>query len=57
MPRLPTLSGRDVVRVFQHFGWQVLRQSSSLSSWYGRDRRPPYPFPITEKSPRALSEV
>lgn len=29
MPRLPTLSGRDVVRVFERFGWQVVRQSSS----------------------------
>ena len=29
MPRLPILSGRDVVRVFQHLGWQVVRQSSS----------------------------
>lgn len=29
MPRLPALSGRDVVRGFQHFGWQVARQSSS----------------------------
>jgi predicted RNA binding protein YcfA (HicA-like mRNA interferase family) len=29
MPRLPTLSGRDVVRVFQRFGWQVVRRSSS----------------------------
>ena len=29
MPRLPALSGRAVVRVFQHFGWQVVRQSSS----------------------------
>jgi predicted RNA binding protein YcfA (HicA-like mRNA interferase family) len=29
MPRLPTLSGRDAVRVFQHLGWQVVRQSSS----------------------------
>ena len=29
MPRLPVLSGRDVVRVFQHLGWQVVRQSSS----------------------------
>jgi predicted RNA binding protein YcfA (HicA-like mRNA interferase family) len=29
MPRLPTLSGREVVRVFQRFGWQVVRQSSS----------------------------
>lgn len=29
MPRLPTLSGRDVVRVFQHLGWHVARQSSS----------------------------
>ena len=29
MPRLPTLSGRDVVKVFQHLGWQVVRQSSS----------------------------
>jgi predicted RNA binding protein YcfA (HicA-like mRNA interferase family) len=29
MPRLPTLSGRQVVRVFERFGWQVVRQSSS----------------------------
>ena len=29
MPRLPVLSGRDVVRVFQTFGWRVVRQSSS----------------------------
>ena len=29
MPGLPMLSGRDVVRVFQHLGWQVARQSSS----------------------------
>ncbi|HYO10786.1 MAG TPA: type II toxin-antitoxin system HicA family toxin [Tepidisphaeraceae bacterium] len=27
--KLPVLSGREVVRVFQHFGWQVARQSSS----------------------------
>ncbi len=26
---MPLLSGRDVVRVFQHLGWQVVRQSSS----------------------------
>ena len=26
MPRLPTLSGREVVRVFERFGWQVARQ-------------------------------
>lgn len=29
MPRLPTLSGRDVVKVFESLGWQVARQSSS----------------------------
>jgi predicted RNA binding protein YcfA (HicA-like mRNA interferase family) len=29
MPSLPTLRGRDVVRVLQRFGWQVVRQSSS----------------------------
>ena len=27
--RLPVLSGREVVRVFEHFGWQVARQASS----------------------------
>jgi predicted RNA binding protein YcfA (HicA-like mRNA interferase family) len=27
--RLPVLSGREVVRVFGRFGWQVARQSSS----------------------------
>ncbi len=29
MPRLPLLSGRDVVKVFESLGWQVARQSSS----------------------------
>jgi predicted RNA binding protein YcfA (HicA-like mRNA interferase family) len=29
MPRLPTLSGRETVKVFQRLGWQVVRQSSS----------------------------
>lgn len=27
--KLPVLSGREVVRVFQHFGWMIARQSSS----------------------------
>lgn len=29
MPKLPTLSGRDVVRVFEKLGWAVARQSST----------------------------
>jgi predicted RNA binding protein YcfA (HicA-like mRNA interferase family) len=29
MPSLPTLNGRQVVRVFERFGWQVARQRSS----------------------------
>lgn len=29
MPPLPVLRGRDVVRVFESFGWRVARQSSS----------------------------
>ena len=29
MPRLPRLSGRDVVRVFESLGWEKARQSSS----------------------------
>lgn len=29
MASLPVLSGREVVRVFQSFGWAVTRQSSS----------------------------
>src|SRR5688500_8893127 len=29
MPALPTLSGREVVRAFEKFGWAVVRQSSS----------------------------
>jgi predicted RNA binding protein YcfA (HicA-like mRNA interferase family) len=28
-PALPTLSGREVVRVFTALGWQVARQSGS----------------------------
>jgi predicted RNA binding protein YcfA (HicA-like mRNA interferase family) len=27
--RLPVLSGRDVARIFEQFGWRVVRQSSS----------------------------
>ena len=29
MPRLPVLSGREVVRVFESLGWQVVRQTGS----------------------------
>ncbi len=29
MPPLPTLRGRDVVRVFERFGWNVVRQEGS----------------------------
>jgi predicted RNA binding protein YcfA (HicA-like mRNA interferase family) len=29
MPKLPALSGREVVKVFQHFGWAVVRQRGS----------------------------
>lgn len=28
-PGLPVLSGREVVRVFEFYGWQVARQSGS----------------------------
>jgi predicted RNA binding protein YcfA (HicA-like mRNA interferase family) len=28
-PTLPVLSGREVVRAFESFGWQVARQSGS----------------------------
>ncbi len=29
MSSVPVLSGREVVRVFETFGWQVVRQSAS----------------------------
>ena len=29
MSSLPTLSGREAVKVFEFFGWQVVRQRSS----------------------------
>jgi predicted RNA binding protein YcfA (HicA-like mRNA interferase family) len=29
MPSLPVISGADTVKVFQKFGWRVVRQSSS----------------------------
>jgi predicted RNA binding protein YcfA (HicA-like mRNA interferase family) len=29
MPELPQLSGRETVRVFEAFGWQVARQKGS----------------------------
>jgi predicted RNA binding protein YcfA (HicA-like mRNA interferase family) len=29
MPPIPLLSGREVVRVFENFGWQIARQRGS----------------------------
>ena len=29
MARLPVVSGRETVRVFESFGWQIARQSAS----------------------------
>lgn len=29
MPHLPVLSGRDAVKVFESFGWQVARRNSN----------------------------
>ena len=29
MPSLPVLSGKEVVKVFERFGWEAVRQSSS----------------------------
>jgi len=28
-PALPVLSGEDVVKVFEHFGWEVVRRRGS----------------------------
>ena len=30
MPRLPVISGREVVRVFEKFGWQVARPGNHI---------------------------
>ena len=35
--RLPVLSGREVVRVFQQFGWATVRQSGSHMVRAGED--------------------
>ena len=29
MPRLPAVSGRDAVKIFRSFGWEVARQRGS----------------------------
>jgi predicted RNA binding protein YcfA (HicA-like mRNA interferase family) len=29
MPKLPWLSGREFVKIFQHFGWVIVRQRGS----------------------------
>jgi predicted RNA binding protein YcfA (HicA-like mRNA interferase family) len=29
MPAVPVLSGKEVIRVFEHFGWQIARQRGS----------------------------
>lgn len=29
MPALPTLSGRDLVKIFESFGWKAVRQRGS----------------------------
>jgi predicted RNA binding protein YcfA (HicA-like mRNA interferase family) len=57
MPRLPTLSGREVVRVFQRFGWQVVRQSSSHIIMVRGALSPRFRFQITEKWRKAHSGV
>jgi predicted RNA binding protein YcfA (HicA-like mRNA interferase family) len=30
MPQLPVMSGREVVRAFEAFGWQVARRSNHI---------------------------
>jgi predicted RNA binding protein YcfA (HicA-like mRNA interferase family) len=45
MARLPRLSGREVVRVFESLGWERVRQSSShiILVREGTKRRSPFP--------------
>jgi predicted RNA binding protein YcfA (HicA-like mRNA interferase family) len=56
MPRLPAMSGRDVVRGFEKFGWQVARSGNHLilvKEGAGRHCL----FPITRRSREEHSAV
>ena len=56
MPRLPVMSGRDVVRAFEKFGWQVARSGNHIilvKRAHGRHCL----FPITRRSREEHSAV
>ncbi len=40
MPRLPILSGTDIVRIFQRLGYRVVRQRGSHIRLHGIGRKP-----------------
>ena len=52
MPVLPALSGKEVVRIFETFGWSVARQRSSHIVMTKEGEMATLSFLITKKSPK-----
>jgi predicted RNA binding protein YcfA (HicA-like mRNA interferase family) len=53
MASLPVLSGREVVKAFESFGWSVARQSSSHVIMTKHGETVTLSVPDHRKSPRA----
>ncbi|MDQ1639762.1 MAG: hypothetical protein QOF62_3101 [Pyrinomonadaceae bacterium] len=50
MATLPVLSGKEVVKRFEKFGWRIARQSSSHIIMTKEGEVATLPFPIIRKS-------
>lgn len=59
MPPVPILSPSDVIKLFQHLGWEVVRQKGShiIMTRPGHTTLPRSRSPITRKSPEARCAV
>jgi len=45
MPRLPRLSGKDVIKKLEHGGYYFVRQKGS-HKWFEHESRPPTSVPL-----------
>ncbi len=51
MPRLPVVSGREVVRVLERIGYEFLRQRGSHVTMINREVRRTIPVPVHANRP------
>jgi predicted RNA binding protein YcfA (HicA-like mRNA interferase family) len=56
-PGLPVINGREVVRVFEFYGWQVARQNGSHIVMVKDRELASLSIPITAKSRRGRCEA